>query len=223
MRTKLWKGMLAAVAAVGLLAGTAMADTLELGFSNTTGGGFKITGNGDGTGTIDLFGMVIQGTNPGNVGIEGYTVGNMSFNYISTTGAAPGIVTFDPGFYANGFNIYDGSTLVLTADLTMPIMEYTTRLIGVNYSGDLLINLSNVQVTSGYSSPILDQFALYPDGVLVITMNSTRDLGNILNTKGTYNGNTLSGTGSPVPEPATMLLFGAGLLGLSGIARRKMS
>ena len=31
----------------------------------------------------------------------------------------------------------------------------------------------------------------------------------------------MTGTAAPVPEPATMMLFGIGLLGLAGEARRK--
>lgn len=38
---------------------------------------------------------------------------------------------------------------------------------------------------------------------------------------GPYCGNDVIGGGSPIPEPATMLLFGAGLLGVIGAVRRK--
>ena len=61
----------------------------------------------------------------------------------------------------------------------------------------------------------------------VFTIDSTAALGSITYTAETANEGILTGSidgpaGTPIPEPSTLALFGTGLLGLAGVARRKL-
>ncbi|MCL2789128.1 MAG: PEP-CTERM sorting domain-containing protein [Desulfobulbus sp.] len=222
MKKQLLKGALAAVATVGLLAGSAMAATLDF---SVVGTWSVVTGAG-GNNTLSLTDGLILNTNPPGDSAKFDTIGNLSFNYNINTISSQGVVTFDPGFYANGFQIYDNGALILTADLTMASMQIndsTASLPGTIFT----MNLSNIAGTSNYdgTSSVLNALIDNNIGGLLLTLQfaDTSISDAIING---YDNGTYSGTGkpgSPVPEPATMMLFGTGLLGLAGVARRKSS
>lgn len=78
-------------------------------------------------------------------------------------------------------------------------------------------NSDTATIIIKWSGDLLDAWKLDPYGIVNLELT-------MYNPSGGYNDFNLLevGTGvSPIPEPATMLLFGAGMAGLTGMARRR--
>jgi PEP-CTERM putative exosortase interaction domain len=221
MKSKLLKSVLAAVAAVGLLTGSAMAAPLHYEFTGDTA---TIAGNGDGTGTIYFGGMTIAGSSSADPYI-GLTTSGFGFEYtVGATVSSPygnmTPVAFTPPTV--DFYIYDGGATILTAKLTIPQMITLGSMGGGNL--ELAVNFTDIWVDAAYlDSPVMNALFQNEEGIFTLSAEyAGTQLINVFNGNGTE---TVSYSASltPVPEPATMLLFGVGLLGLAGIARRKNS
>lgn len=121
--------------------------------------------------------------------------------------------------YADGFSVYNSvGILVLQADIALDPIKIDGGTGTINASFGM--NLTDIEVFVP-GSPILDAFVApgVPGGAVNFTFNiAAADLVAKIEQGGGHG--SYSASAAPVPEPGTVLLLGAGLVGLIGLGRK---
>jgi hypothetical protein len=213
--------LLAALCAGVLAFYAAPSAAVTIDYANTANHSINLdpTDNCGGSGTIGCFsftspGPSIQITSGSALGAVGGISGTFGVGAIVTSGSTETASVSGAGV----LSIFDGSD-TLTADLNwVDIASFATAGI-LNTIGTA--NLSNINYTGSNS----DLLALLNAGSGINTatfqFTTPTSLTTLFTTRSTVTSTSFSGSISPVPVPAAVWLFGSGLLGLVGVARRK--
>jgi hypothetical protein len=123
---------------------------------------------------------------------------------------------------------YVPGTAITNAELDLKLFDtpLTSETLTIRFDGNLAATITNVPFTlfgTEYEAAV--QASLLSDGLLNVSIS----LGCNFNVRGTcilpqdviFDRSTLTVTTADVPEPASLAVFGAGLLGLAALRRRR--
>jgi hypothetical protein len=194
-------------------------------YSSTSGSFVNLNpADGCGGGTVGCFDFTAGNNitiNSGTAtGFSGGITGLFGVGLITTTSTPFGPVETASVSGTGALNIFDGSNL-LTATLSWVDIATFGTASNLNTTGTA--NLSNIT----YAGANADLLALLNGGsgvnVLSFQFIPPKTLTNLFTNSATTTSTSFSGSIAPIPVPAAVWLFGSGLLGMVGIARRKIS
>jgi len=206
---QLFKGLAMAVVGLTFAAGSALALPMEFAYN-----GYYTMSDENASGqaeTINFHDVTIVTTEPDGDSIFGAAINLASLSFDEAI-----LYQFNPKDYIDGFEVVG----FFTADLRV---EEIVPAIGGN-SGTinpfLQLNLTNIEASGGYAggSALADAFISYGIGSTSMSANAS-NIFTLIRTPGFDS--SFTGSAQPIPEPATMLLFGSGLASLVGMARRR--
>ena len=130
------------------------------------------------------------------------------------------------GFYqptgSNGFTGFEDSGGNIR--IINPFGSLNTQALGIATNGEIVGTYID---TTGFQHGYTDIGGVFstfdPTGSTSTTINGVNDFGQIVGFSNDATGNTLGFEATPVDEPASIAMFGAGLLGLAGFTRRRRS